>query len=495
MLRGLVGLVLLLPPAPAASADDSPARALERQMRGIIDRAEAVVVAVVVSHARYPGGDRSDPGKLGRYFPVPAPGPRFGAPPPPDRLDLSNPENVADYLFGSGVVVGDGLVLTNYHLIDGATKVFVRGPSGKGSYADVHAADARSDLAVLKLLDPIPGLREARFADVRLGEKPTLARGDIVVALGHPQAAGVADGVPSASWGVLSNVRRRAPGPGREDARTRALHQYGALLQTDARITLGCSGGALLNLDGELVGLTVPTAALVGADTAGGFAIPFDANYRKIVNALRAGREVEYGFLGVSIDPADAGRLDAGLKLSQVTPNTPASLAGLRPTDRILAIDGNPIIDQDDLFLYIGAALAGSRIELTVARANGRTQKLPVVLAKYPHALPWLATHRPPAVHGLRVDYTSVLLLPNANNRGGPPVLPLGVLVRDLAPQSSAEAKFKKLGAGQWIVTHVDGKPVTTPSEFHQAASGKPSVSLRIVDVTGQSPDQEVTLP
>ena len=502
MLRGLVGFILLLLPAVAA-ADDTPVRALERQMRGVIDRAEPSVVAVIVSHARYPGSERSAMGRLGKYTAVQAPTRPFGAAPPPDRLDLSNPENVADHLFGSGVVLHEaGLVLTNYHLIDGATKVYVRAASGKGSYADVHAADARSDLAVLKLLDHVPGLKEARIAPVRIvpgpnGEKATVARGDFVIALGHPQAAGAADGVPSASWGILSNVRRRAPGPGREDQRTKTLHQYGALFQTDARITLGCSGGALLNLDGELVGLTTPTAAVAGADTAGGFAIPMDPNYRRIVDTLKAGLEVEYGFLGVSVSTERPGRLDDGLSLSQVTPNTPASLAGLRSTDKLLAIDGNPLLDQDDLFLYIGAALAGTRVELTVARFGGRMEKLRVVLAKNPHSLPWLASVRPAAVHGLRVDYTSVLLLPNANNRGGPPVLPLGVLVRDLDPGSPADAKFKKLGdgRGQWIVTHVDGRPVTTPPEFYRAAAGKTSVTLKVTDPLGQSPEQDITLP
>ena len=136
-----------------------------------------------------------------------------------------------------------------------------------------------------------------------------------------------------------------------------------------------------------------------------------------------------------------------------------------------------------------------SEQQRTVARGNGRMAKVPVVLAKYPHALPWLATKRTDAVYGLRVDYTSVLLLPNANNRGGAPVLPLGVLVRDLEPQSRAEAKFKKLGPGQWIITHVDGKPVTTPPEFYRAAAGRSSITLRVVDPMGQATDQDLTLP
>src|SRR5690606_38290615 len=112
------------------------------------------------------------------------------------------------------------------------------------------------------------------------GKKANVVRGSWVVALGHPRAAGVGEGSASASWGILSSVRRKAPGPGREDQRTRALYHYSILLETDARIAAGSSGGVLLNLDGEAVGLTTPLAAVTGSETAGGFAVPFDANYR-----------------------------------------------------------------------------------------------------------------------------------------------------------------------------------------------------------------------
>src|SRR5207248_9225764 len=138
-------------------------------------------------------------------------------------------------------------------------KVFVRLPDRQGSYADIHAADPRSDLAVLRLLNPKLALRP-----LKLGEGEKAKRGQFVLSLANPFAAGFRDGKPSASWGIVSNLRRRAPGPAREEERAKTLHHYGTLIQTDARLNLGCSGGALIDLQGRLIGLTSATAAIAG---------------------------------------------------------------------------------------------------------------------------------------------------------------------------------------------------------------------------------------
>ena len=519
MNRGLIGLVILSLGAPIGVGADPPSResvrSFEQHVRGIIDAAEPSVVSIVVSHdTKYPSNSKSNrPGRLGRYPKTSELTPRQNWLPFPagfdPRLDLSDPLNVADHHFGTGIVLGgEGLILTNYHLIDGATKVYVRASTGKGSYADIHAADARSDLAVLQLLDPIPGLKPLKMAEVRVsdvpgGAKANVVRGSWVIALGHPHAAGVGDGSASASWGILSSVRRKAPGPGREELRTRALYHYSILLETDARITAGCSGGVILNLDGDAIGLITPLAAVTGSETAGGFAVPFDANYRRIIDVLRSGREVEYGFLGVSVDPAGPQRVEGGLKIKVVSPHTPAALVGLSGrdnggTDALVAIDGKPIREQDDLFLLIGAALAGTRVTLTVAR-GGRTEQIQVTLAKSLNEMPWIASDRPPSVHGLRVDYGSILLLQNIGiPRRIEPVIPPGVLVREVEPNSPAEAWFKKLGGGtgRWVVTHVNDKQVLTPAEFYREAAGsREGVNLRLVDPNAPGTEHQIRLP
>ena len=503
MRRGLsaLGVLTLLAAAPADEPRDT-VRAVERHMRQVIDAAEPSVVAVVVSHKKYPPqGDAAGPGRLGGYTPPPEArrGP-VDRPPVDHTLDLSDPDNVPDHQYGSGVVLDEsGLILTSYHLIEGATKVYVRGPSGRGSYADIHAADARSDLAVLRLIHPVPDLKAVAFGDVRVspgpnGEPPTVARGMWVIALGHPAAAGAADGSPSASWGILSNVRRRAAGGGREEHRTRALHHYATLLQTDARVTLGASGGAILDMDGRLIGLTTPLAAVTGAETAGGFAVPFDRNYRRIVDVLRQGREVEYGFLGVSIKPPSGAQFDRGLPINDVSPGTPAHEADLRPNDIILAIDGRPVRGPDDLFLYVGSALAGEEVVATVDRRGEGLLQRRARLAKFHHTMPFIASERAPAVSGLRVDWTSVLLLKDGTAQFR---VPAGVVVREVEPGSPAEKALRPFGevAGRWVVTRVNDQPVRTPAEFLKKANEKPSVTLTLVDPQSADHERTVTLP
>src|SRR5207248_9895782 len=123
-----------------------------------------------------------------------------------EALDLSLPDTVPES-FGSGVVIdAAGLILTNAHVVRDATKVYVRLPGNRGSWADVHALDPRSDLAVLKLIDDkVPDLQPIKFGD---GDKVEV--GDFVVSLANPYAAGFRDGNPSASWGMVSNLKRRA---------------------------------------------------------------------------------------------------------------------------------------------------------------------------------------------------------------------------------------------------------------------------------------------
>src|SRR5204863_5236552 len=136
------------------------------------------------------------------------------------------------------------------------TGIYVRLPGEKGCYATIHAADQRSDLAVLKLNAELPGLKA-----IPLGQGEKLRKGQFVLSLANPFAAGFRDGSPSASWGIVSNLHRRAARAD-DDEKKVELHVHPILLQTDARLNLGCSGGALLNLRGELIGLTTARAAI-----------------------------------------------------------------------------------------------------------------------------------------------------------------------------------------------------------------------------------------
>ncbi len=497
-------ILALVLAAPLLAAD--PAKELEARLQKVIDDASPTVVAVVVAHAKYPAAfAEKGAGKLGKYESPPAHTGFRGPlqPAPIDPLDLRDPANAADHTFGAGLVLDAAkrLVLVPYHLIEGATKVFVRGAGGKGSYANVRAADARSDLAVLELLDAIPGAVSAKLATVHLvdapgGAKTNLKQGSLVVALGHPLAAGLGDGTPSGSLGMLSNIRRRsavAPGATRE-VRDKPLHTYGSLLQTDARVALGASGSAVLNLDGEVIGLASAVAAVSGSEVNGGFALPMDVNYRRIIDVLATGKEVEYGFLGVLPEPSATA---AGVEVKQVTPGCPAAEADVRVGDIIQSVDGNPLKSTDDLHLYVGAALAGSKVTLALLRGREAVTAR-VTLAKNHNPMPFVATVQPPAVSGLHVDYASIRYAQAANNRvNANAIYPVaGVAVRELDTGSAAEKKFADAGdISRWLITHVDGKAVATPAAFLAAAAGKASVKLTLADITTPNKTTVVVLP
>jgi S1-C subfamily serine protease len=396
------------------------------------------------------------------------------------RLDLAAPEHVPDS-YGSGVVIdGSGLILTNYHVVKDARKIYVRVLHHAGSYADIYAADERSDLAVLKLISPPENL-----VALPMGDAGKLRKGQFILALANPHAAGFRDGGPSASWGILSNLRRRLPGePNEIDLRRPRLHYYATLLQTDFRLNLGSSGGALLDLNGNWVGLTTSQAALAGGETAGGFAMPLDVRMRRIIDTLRRGEEVEYGFLGVSLPNVSGSDLPI---VTDVAPNGPAAKAKLVRQARILKINDEPINEIDDLLYNIAANLAGTEVRIEfLPYAGGQKQigKCTLLKAYWPSTGPVIAARRPEPILGLRVDYSSTLVRAAGGNEIAP-----GVVVREVIPGSpAARAGLKAEGD---IILAVNGRDINTPREFYDAA-GKNPISL---ELTLSDPRRTVRIP
>ena len=207
-------LFLLVWALPAARADESSrlpdVAALQAAMHKAIERAEPSIACILVTRA-----------EGGRGFK------------PEDPTFI--PE-----LYGSGVVIDEtGLVLTNEHVVRGSTNRYVRLPGERGYWASILAADQRSDLAVLKL-----DASGARFKAISLGQGEKLRKGQFVLSLANPFAAGFRDGSPSASWGIVSNLRRRAPliEIKEEEQSIKPLSQFATLIQTDARLNLGSAG-------------------------------------------------------------------------------------------------------------------------------------------------------------------------------------------------------------------------------------------------------------
>jgi serine protease Do len=464
-------LVLLASAGFARGQDDPDLRLLQasqKTLTKIIEQHESAIACILVSRSEAyqefgqgPAKDR--PGRLGSFdLSALKENKRFLALSEDKQrlywqklLDFNDPVYVPR-AFGSGVVIdANGLILTNYHVVQDATKIFVRLPGGKSSYADIHAADPRCDLAVLKLLNPSVLPLKA----IPLGDADTLQRGHFLVTLSNPFAAGLRDGQPSASLGILSNIRRRAFTNLKEEERVKPFQYYGTLLQTDARLHLGCSGGALLNLSGELVGLLTSVAAIQGGETPGGFAIPVNAGMRRIIEVLKRGDEVDYGFLGVAFNDAN-GKL--GVTLTTVGPGTPAEVDGkLKKGDVLLAVNGVPIHDSDDIFVMLGTQLAGTKVKLHVRRDNFERQA-EVTLGKLlvPGTRIFTAPVSRPYRRGLRVDHASLI----AQQASSP--VPPGVLVSDVQPNTAAERANLKSGD---IITHVNAVRVLSPATFYQA--------------------------
>lgn len=504
MCRLLLLLSALLLAAAAGSADDRSdkwTQALSEACQEAARKVRPSIARVLVSrspdyHTAPHWGlplDPEHPGKLGRFDATAA-----ANKVPKDarnrarilrtiaQLDLSDPDAVPES-YGSGIVVDrSGLILTTAHVVKNATKIYVRLPGKRGSWANIHASDPRSDLAVLKLLDPPKDLVELPF-----GDGGGVQTGKFVISIANSYAPGFpGNDDPTAEYGIVSNLRQRIEGRLSEMDRDKknTLHHYGTLIQTDAGTKPGCSGGVLLDFHGKVLGMITALAAVRG-DKPGGFAIPFDANTRRIVEVLKRGEEVEYGFLGVVLEDRAMG---GGVRISMVSPGSPAARAGLQSGDRITRINNREVRENDDLFLLIGIALAGNQANIEIRRDRGFGPAVltkTVRLAKYLVPGPIIAANRPPARFGLRVDHTSILGQREfiRRDRGEPPE---GVMIREVVKESPAHrANFDE---GK-IITHVNGVPVTHPAEYYREVA-KAGKSVELTYLTSSRRPEKVVL-
>jgi S1-C subfamily serine protease len=378
--------------------------------------------------------------------------------------------------FGSGVVVGDkGQILTAFHVVKGARKLHVRAWGRLQFDAEIIAADPRSDLAVIV---PIPrGIEDdqpPKLQPLVLGDATKLRRGTFLISLGNSFNA-ARDGKPSASWGILSNIARRLDAEKDENdrlMRAPQLFNYPTLLQLDSKLNLGMSGGAVINLKGELVGLTTMASSPAGFDAQAGYAIPMDKVGRHAVETLKDGKEIEYGLLGIRPDPQTSNRV------GEVQINSPAFLGDVLTNDEIIAVDDVPVVDFDSLILAVNAFSAGDTVRLKIRRHNEIIERS-ITLAKYPVDGEIIAINRPRPWRGLRVDYTSVLRA----RSWGPNLLEstwVGVTVTEVEEGSPAAAAGVKKGH---LIRQVGDKAVPTPRAFYEAAGALEGPVTLITDL------------
>ena len=279
------------------------------------------------------------------------------------------PQSQREQSLGSGVIVSpEGYILTNNHVVDGATDVKVTLSDKREYKAQVIGTDPKTDIAVLKLTGD-------KFNAITLGDSTKVQVGDYALAIGDPFGVG-----QTVTMGIVSAKGRGNLG----------IEDYEDFIQTDAPINPGNSGGALVNDRGELVGIN--TAILShgsGGNEGIGFAIPINLA-RNVMGQIIDHGKVTRGYIGVVIQPitpnmSKALNLDKlqGALVGDVSPKGPAKDAGVQRGDVILAINGNTVNDSNDLRNTISMMQPGQTVKLTINR-SGSTKDIDVKLGELP---------------------------------------------------------------------------------------------------------------
>jgi serine protease Do len=357
---------------------------------------------------------------------------------------------------GSGFVVSrDGFVVTNHHVIENATKIRVR-LEERWYEAELKGADPATDLALLK----IDAGRE--LSVLPLGDSDLLRVGDFVMAIGSPLLLD-----HTVTVGVVS-AKGRSIGLTRDSS-------FENFIQTDAAINRGNSGGPLVNLRGEVVGIA--TAMNWGAENIG-FAVPVNT-LQMVLPQLREKGRVSRGYLGVNIQNLDWERAQAfglddpsGALVTTVVPDSPASAAGVRHGDVVVAVDGRRVRETRDLIDYVSAQGPGKKVALELLR-GGKKVRVDVQLAERQLA-DEAATTGPeessPGIDWLGLDYQD--LTPALRQGLRIPDRVEGVVLRAVA--ASSPLYDEGLASGD-VIVEVNGRATPSVGQFEREVASVPS--------------------
>src|SRR3984885_12849005 len=380
-----------------------------------------------------------------------------------DQFGQAQPRAEREQSLGSGVILTpDGTILTNNHVIDGASDIKVQLSDKREFQAKLVGTDPKTDVAVLKI-------NASGLPTLPLGDSTTLHVGDLVFAIGDPFGIG-----ETATMGIVSATGRGGLG----------IENYEDFIQTDASINPGNSGGAMIDLHGNLVGINTAILTGGGGGNQGvGFAIPINMA-RSVMDQIVGHGKVVRGYLGLypqDVTPALAKEFGlskpGGALVSGLKPDAPAARAGLRNGDVILELNGQPIESANDLRLRISQTAPGSSVKLEVSR-GGKTQNMDVTLAELPPDKS--AEQAPGESESGGLDGVDVQeLTPDAMQELQLAPGTHGVVVESVDPSSAASSVGLQRGD---VIQEVNHQPVRNIAEYKQAlaAAGKQPVLLLV---------------
>ena len=360
--RNLTALVLCLAAAPAWAAGEETRQVPQTKADVLLSfapvakKAQPSVVNVYASRTEKRPRNPLFDDPIFRQFFGDRLGPRAGGP--------------TSQSLGSGVIVDpSGLVVTNHHVVSGMNAVKVALPDKREVEATILVDDAKTDLAVLQIKGDHP------FPAMELGDSDMAQVGDIVLALGNPFGVG-----QTVTQGIVSALARTTLGGS----------DYQSFIQTDAAINPGNSGGALVDMNARLLGINSAIYSQTGSSIGIGFAIPVNMVKVVIAAAKRGGHEVKRPWFGATLqtvtrDIADSLGMDrpTGALVSDVLDNSPAAEAGVKRSDVIVSLDGQPVDDPDAFGYRLSTRPIGSSVALVVSR-SGKTSDLTLKLMNAP---------------------------------------------------------------------------------------------------------------
>jgi serine protease Do len=371
---------------------------------------------------------------------------------PKDRVEKS---------LGSGVIVSpEGYILTNAHVVDGAKEVTVTLADKREMKGRVVGSDPRADIAVVK----IDG---SNFPALTLGDSDKVEVGDIVLAVGDPFGIG-----ETVTNGIVSAMGRSGLG----------IEEVENFIQTDAPINPGNSGGALVDDEGHLIGINTAIVGNSGGSQGIGFAVPINMA-RHDMDQLIAHGKVDRGYLGIlpqDLTPSLSkafGTNQSGALVGEVTPDSPASHAGLKQGDIITQVNGQPISDANQLRLKVGMMAPNAAVNLKIVR-DGHPQDIAVTLGSFPSKDEQAAVTNGNAETGIGVSVEN--LTPETAQQLQLPSSSKGVVIDQVKPGSRADEGGLQRGD---VIQQVNRKPVTSAQEFSQAvhnASGDSPILLLV---------------